>query len=281
MTRILIRRKGALGDVISTTPVATRLRRENPDAEIHVDTYYWAVYAQNPHVNGPYDPNLRYDRVVDLDLYYERNRRVKHVEALMLAAFGDDGAESGGDREIVVTYPSSPVVDGPYVAIHPARSWASRTFSREFWQAVVDELLAAGHRVAVTGTAMDAELRGVIDTRNQLALHHQATLISQARAFLCSDSGMYLLSCATPVPIVALLTITAAEINEPYRRGRFGWNFFPLRTDLECYGCASEEPPSTFFTCRRGDNACVSSFDPKAVAARVNEAIEHDERRGS
>ena len=275
MTRILIRRKGALGDVISTTPVATRLRRENPDAEIHVDTYYRDVYAQNPYVNGFYDPNLTYDRIIDLDMYYERNRRVKHVDALMLAAFGDT---AGDDKEIVVTYPSSPVIDGPYVALHPARSWASRTFSKEFWQAVVDRLLAAGHRVAVTGTAMDAELRGVMDTRNQLGLPQQATLISQARAFLCSDSGMYLLAAATEVPIVCLLTITRAEINEPYRRGRFGWNFFPLRTPLDCYGCASEEPPSTFFTCRRGDNACVGSFDPEAVVARVNEAIALDER---
>jgi ADP-heptose:LPS heptosyltransferase len=39
VTSILVRRTGAFGDVIDTTPVVRRLREENPDAEIDVDTH--------------------------------------------------------------------------------------------------------------------------------------------------------------------------------------------------------------------------------------------------
>ena len=38
MERISVRRTGAFGDVIDTTPVIRRLRQENPDAEIDVLT---------------------------------------------------------------------------------------------------------------------------------------------------------------------------------------------------------------------------------------------------
>jgi hypothetical protein len=45
VTSILVRRTGAFGDVIDVTPVARRLRNENPDAEIDVDTQYPSSFS--------------------------------------------------------------------------------------------------------------------------------------------------------------------------------------------------------------------------------------------
>ena len=52
VTSILVRRTGAFGDVIDTTPVVRRLRQENPDAEIDVDTQYPHVFLNSPHRIG-------------------------------------------------------------------------------------------------------------------------------------------------------------------------------------------------------------------------------------
>ena len=52
MPRILVRRTGAFGDVICTTPVVRRLRQENPDSEIDVDTQYPQVFLNSPHSIG-------------------------------------------------------------------------------------------------------------------------------------------------------------------------------------------------------------------------------------
>ena len=89
MKRILVRRAGAFGDVICVTPVMRRLRNENPDDEIDVDTQYPDVFLNNPHRIG-FMRDVAYDRVIDLDMAFERNlRRVGIVESYMEVAFGD------------------------------------------------------------------------------------------------------------------------------------------------------------------------------------------------
>jgi len=45
---IILQRWGALGDVLNTTPVLRRLRKENPDAFIDVVTAKLAAYSDNP-----------------------------------------------------------------------------------------------------------------------------------------------------------------------------------------------------------------------------------------
>ena len=74
MTSILVRRTGAFGDVIDTTPVVRRLRHENPDAEIDVNTQYPRVSLNSPHRVG-LKRDIAYDRVIDLNMAFERNLR--------------------------------------------------------------------------------------------------------------------------------------------------------------------------------------------------------------
>ena len=87
--KILVRREGAFGDVLDTTPVIRRLRQENPDAEIDIETAYPQVYAGSLHRIG-LARDITYDRIINLDMAFEnRLRKVGIVESYMEVAFGD------------------------------------------------------------------------------------------------------------------------------------------------------------------------------------------------
>ena len=124
MKRILVRRTGAFGDVILATPIIRRLREENPDAEIDIDSQYPQVFKNSPHRIG-IKRAVAYDRVIDLDMSQERDRRADPIEAYMEVAFGD----RGGSKWLEMTYGQPPEFGLDWslaITMHPARSWPQR-----------------------------------------------------------------------------------------------------------------------------------------------------------
>jgi ADP-heptose:LPS heptosyltransferase len=281
---IILQRWGALGDVLNTTPVLRRLRKENPDAFIDVVTAKLAAYRDNPDLTSlcPARPSPYYDQSVILDMAYERNRKVNQVDAFMMEAFGD----TGGDKTLFLAHDTAPPPRLPalpwssVVVMHPNRSWEQRTFAPEWWQAIADKLVLLGFIVVVTGTSIDSTIKGrrIIDTRDKLSLAEQASLIENAACALCGPSGIANLVACTETPLVLICNITRAAYTLNHRHGELGWNSFVVKTPLECYGCAADEPPSEFFKCRRGDNACLTSIPVADVVASVEEAIMNDAR---
>jgi ADP-heptose:LPS heptosyltransferase len=286
MTRILLRRRHALGDTLLSTAVAHRLRVENPDAIIDVETICPTAYEgptwKNPHVNSViHQTSGDYDRVCDLDMAHERNRNCHQVDAYMEAAFGDHQ----GPKEIIFPIGEPPLLGVAWdrtITFHTNTSWRNRTIPAELWQQLAGKLVAAGYSIVLLGTSIDQTVhgRGIIDTRNMLNLHQQAAVIAASRAFVCGGSGLFMLSGATETPVVVFLTISKAEHCLPYRRGELGWNFTPLIPDVGCYGCNADERNygSTSVGCLRSDFACLSKFSAESAFEATLEAIRSDKR---
>lgn len=283
--RILLRRWHALGDTIASTPVAHRLRLENPDAEIDIDTICPTAYAgpgwKNPHINNV-GRQGEYDRMINLDMVTESNRRIHFIDAYMEAAFGD----RNGPKEII--FPLGPPPDlgvdwDRVIIIHPNNSWQSRRMPVHWWQAISDKLVAAGYTIMVLGTHIDNPPHGsgIIDTRDQLNLWQQARAINAAAAAFLGQSGLFILAAATETPIITPLTISRYELTVPFRRGELGWNCHALKHDLPCYGCNEEYGPVTYVGCLRNDYACIGLLE-KQVDLGVEltlKAIAEDKRK--
>ena len=133
--RILVRRTGALGDVVLATPIVRRLKRENPDVEIVVQTAYPDVFKGNPHVADVVLPSLKVPpepiwRHVDLDLAYERRPRMHIVEAYMREAFGEDDEVHSHVWTQEMFFDRTPLFAKPNrrVAVHAA--WAGGVTAR-------------------------------------------------------------------------------------------------------------------------------------------------------
>jgi ADP-heptose:LPS heptosyltransferase len=266
--RILVKRMGAFGDVLCTTPVIHRLRKEHPDAEIHVQTHHPYCFHLNPMVdilnaNGA----GVFDRVIDLDMAYEKRlRKIHSINAYFLEAFGD----TEGDKSTYIKRLYPPGDWSKTIVIHPGRSWPQRTPSALWWTCVIDHLMKAGRRVVIIGTMNDLDLRipGITDTRGQLNCNQQAGLIQAASYFIGNDVGVWGgIVPSTDTPAIGLATMTAPDIMNLYRHGGFGWRTKVFSANVPCVGCSAEMPdPMTSFSCRYGTNACKEAFDPKEIA---------------
>ena len=269
--RVLIRREGAFGDVLCTTPIAHRFREQGH--VVHVETRHPEAYDGNRDVEWVgYSARDAYDKVVDLNGSYERRMRREHaIDCYMEDAFGD----RDGDKTIRVAKVARPYIyaltDKPnYVTVHPAVSWRNRTLPRDFWQKVAREIAFRGYEVVAVGTKQDHALGGVVDTRGVLTAQRQAAVIGASRAFVGSDSGALVLAASTDVPMVTLLTITDTTMTKFWRHGEWQWKVDAIMPNLPCVNCSARlDRPVTHHDCERGDFACVTMFDAEVVAARV------------
>lgn len=269
--RILVKRSGALGDVLMTTPIVERLRMENPVAEIDVETGCQEVYRHNAAVNTVRGfNNGGYDRVIDLDMAYEQNPRNHVVNAYMLKAFGD----TDGNKSIQFSYDRGsmklPVDPKKLIAIHPAVAWRNRTMSRLFWELAIERITERGYSVVVLGSARDhqfATVPRIYSMSGKTGLRETADIINQCAAFICSDSALLHLAGATDTPIIAIFTCVRAEYRVPWRNGALGHKVLPFTPKMDCYGCLADAPaPVTHLDCRLGTNACTEAISAVAVA---------------
>jgi ADP-heptose:LPS heptosyltransferase len=256
---MIIKRRGALGDVLMTTPVARALKERG--FPVGIDTGCEQAYAGNQDASiGAAGAG---DQVVDLDLAYERRPDLHAVEAYFLEAGLD------GDRTIRFAPREDSGYRGPYVAIHAARSWASRTLPEAFWRDLAALVLRSGRDVVWLGQGRDYAIPANENFWGQ-SLARVAGVIGKASAFVCSDSALLHLAGATETPIVGLFTSVSAARRMPWRHGSMSWRAVGIDAGVECAGCIETTPaPATCLTCRRGDNQCVNSFDASEVMRAV------------
>jgi ADP-heptose:LPS heptosyltransferase len=281
---VLLRRNDAMGDVIMTTPVAARLRHLlGPDSIINIETRQLGVYVNNPHVNGVNvpEPAGGYQRVIDLDLAYERRPRMHAVDAFMLQAFSDT---SWPAKQTFMH--KAPVADLPTlpwhgaVALHAAKSARNRTFPPRFWGAVLDGLRSAGLLPVMLGARDDysaPDKEGVVDLTHRLSIQQIAGVIERCSCFISGDTGLLQVAGSTTVPIVGIYTSVRPEYRMPWREGILGWRVTALVPALDCIGCAADEPPPvTAVGCRRGDYACVEAnmIQPSQVVEATRAYVE-------
>ncbi|HTZ37722.1 MAG TPA: glycosyltransferase family 9 protein [Stellaceae bacterium] len=274
--------------MLYTTPIVARLRRQEPDALIYVQTGHPDVYRRNPDVAGIFNADdpvpMRVDRVIDLDMAYENRRALHQLHALMQVAFGDDGA--GYAREIVFPYEDPPrlpadlTIDWPRaVGVHLAKTWPSRMFPTSWWTAIGKVLQARGFQLVVLGREADftpAEIdpANLVDTRERLTLEQQAGVIAGCRLLIASPSGLIALSAATPTTTIFMPTITSADRYLPYRNGVLGQGFIAIEPDIPCYGCDIRQSGKTYWECERGDNACLGTITPEMVVSAALGVLE-------
>jgi len=273
--KILIKRTGALGDVILTTPIVRRLKRENRDAEIIAQTGYPAVFKCNPHVSHVVEPGQRlyweFGQTVDLDLSYERRPSMHIVDAYMEEAFGDRGFSIASKRQELFfnTKPLFPLPNR-YVAVHAAHAgWRNRTLPKATWIAVIEGLLKNDLCPILVGTERDG-IDGIATSCLVPDIHVQARLIASCACFVGSDSSLLHVAGATDTPIVGIFTSVKPDYRLPYRENCTA----VVPPGLDCLGCQERaSAPSTVESCERGDVACVQAVRAEDIVNAVVSAI--------
>jgi len=280
MIRILVKRAGALGDVIMTTGIVRALyEQHNGDCEIDVVTQYPTVFARNPYINQLGESGV-YDQVVDLDLAYELRPDVHTIKAYADKA-GVDAAQcrielfpSDADRAAI----ANAGLPEKFVAIHMRNHfWPNRNLPADFWMDLMGNIIAHTDMAVVqVGGGQDLQFGDIpgklINTVGKLDLHQSVALFERSTAYIGVDSGSYHIAACTDVPMVGLFTAFKSEYREPI--GRQG-SHVNIAADIDCYGCAETMPaPIVSYKCNRGDEQCTRSFNPVHVYSELIKLLE-------
>ena len=147
------------------------------------------------------------------------------------------------------------------VVIHPGASMLARTLAPATWAACVDDLLAAGFQVAVSGGPTERALtrivagkprKNVVDLGGQTNLSGLASMMAQASVVVCGNTGAAQLAAALGVPVVVAFAPTV-----PAERWRpWGVRHVLLgRQEMPCAGCDARVCPLPQQECLRGIRA--------------------------
>ncbi|MBP2417676.1 glycosyltransferase family 9 protein [Microlunatus capsulatus] len=161
--------------------------------------------------------------------------------------------------------------DGPYVVVHPGAAVTARATTGPHARALVDALVAAGHRVVVTGGPGERTLTAAAtagagerarDLGGRLDLRELAGVLAGARAVVAVNTGPAHLAAAVGTPVVSLFApVVAASAWAPH-----GVPVVVLGDqDAPCAGTRARTCPVPGHPCLTG----VAPADVVAAVARV------------
>jgi ADP-heptose:LPS heptosyltransferase len=284
--RILVRRKGALGDVLLTTPIVRRLREVyGTQAIIDVATNSGSVYINNHSINNVLPGNASpqgYSKFIDLDFAYEKRPKQHIIESYIDVAFGDEGRDFDKSTQLFpcegdVNYVDSMLKQNKlnpfeFLVFHMGVTWKNRTWPREYWHMALRKIAANGNKIVVIGMGSDFYIDNVntYNFKNKFSIQQLSYLISQAKCFVGNDSGMLHVAGTTPTKIVGIFTSAKGEYRVPFREGEYGYNTEILKPQVDCYGCLHlEKPPVVYVGCKRSDFICLKQITPDMVARAI------------
>jgi len=133
------------------------------------------------------------------------------------------------------------------ILIHPGRHWESKTFPVEWWQEIIDGLVAAGLPVCIIGKEEDtrgtmpvAVPDGVIDTRDLLTLGGLMALISQAKVTISNDSCPIHIAGAFDNHIILIPSCKHPDHLLPFRNGSQDYKTAALYKKLTIDDCNTQ-----------------------------------------
>lgn len=262
--RILVRRRGAHGDVLLMTPALRALHTKWPQAQIDVETVVGNVLTSLDYVRVVTQPDVKnYDHIYDLDLAYEKRPDVHITKAFADAlqvnlpdAWRLELPFSDADR----AWAEHVTRDLNVALIHPGpTTWPGKNWPEERWRVVVTSLRKAGYFTITVG-GRDAPLCGCDDAVSGDTTPQQlVALCAQSKLFVGLDSFPQHVAASQQLRAVVLFGATSPErIIAP--------TCTPIqapRSAAPCIGAHGRRvSPILDITC---DGACMLAITPRMV----------------
>lgn len=274
---ILIKRDGAIGDVLLITPVIRAIKKDNPETTITVETKCPDVLYNNPMISKIIndEPDVsKYTHVYDLNMSYENDPRkhiVKKYSEIIGVVADDTRSEIYLTEDEIRT--GEIINSSRWVAVDVSKTWESRTWDYDNWCKLTDLLRKKQYKVVTVSRKLNngekipnigEDIRMVyIDN-----IRKCAAIISKCCCFVGVDSGMAHISQAMKVPSVILYGCT----NPEYRQIFDGKTIPVMDTTLTCRPCHHEPPfPRNMTVCKYKTNACMKNITPQMVLSKVQD----------
>ena len=268
--RVLVKRRGARGDVLLTTPIVRAIKKKNPNYEISFMTVVPEMIKNFPYVDRviKWDDNLKgFDIVYDLS--YEKKNHPNYIDAM---------SECTGikivDRSLFLNIETehmdwarniSQQHKKGMVCFHTGRTWKTREWDYEKFRKVGEFLKKKGFTVLELGDR-HTNYSGIgLDYRN-MELEKTAALIKFSKLLIGIDSLLIHIAAAVDTPVIDIYgcsdpnIVWSSGVHNPI------WN-----EKLSCRGCRHKEKgDSTFIDCEKGTYECLNSISAEGVINKIS-----------
>jgi ADP-heptose:LPS heptosyltransferase len=289
-TKILVRRRAALGDVIMASGVVRELKRSRPDAQITVETEHPLVFNNNPNIVGICnwgESNLSdYNVVYDLDDAYETNPRNHFVDSMFYRVFGDLHTQMLKSPDLHVTDTDKQIVDpdlatigDKFFVVHMRNwSWALKNIDIQTWADIFVKVFeqTVEYKIVTVGGPTDLSLDHplIVNANGRYTPQQLKYLLDHAACFVGIDSAPFQISAASNTHVVGLLTHNPPEFIMPLRHLDTMWNATAIQASVECVGCnVKQRLPIRQIVCEKGNFPCSRTWDTDKIAGAILEQL--------
>jgi hypothetical protein len=117
-----------------------------------------------------------------------------------------------------------------YVVVHPGQHWQSKTFPKDWWDAVIAELFVNGKTPIIIGNQMvggrgtvDVNASDCLDLRGKLSVLESIWLLQKAMVLLTNDSAPLHMAASGRAHIGYVATCKHPDLITHWRNGQWGW----------------------------------------------------------
>lgn len=213
---IIVRREGAIGDVILTTPIVKALKETYPLSPIFVETKVPEVYRNNPWIvgAGP-NPTVNQARIINLNMAYENLTMTHYLTAYQRAAWLEDDVEKRcylfpGPKEQTVA--NARIPDSGWIAVHVGpSSWKGRNWRKERFEECCKALMDRGYKVVLIGSSDQEISTCTMNLCGSTTILELAAILARCAATVTIDSAPLHVAQAMGCPVVGLFGVSLPE----------------------------------------------------------------------
>ena len=275
---ILIKRSGAIGDVVIASALPTLIKRMWPAARVFFATLLPDLLHGNPHI----------EQVLPVDAYAAMAGRMAYAsnldgvyEARLSRPYWKSFAEhtifapedvtphgslspTADDEQVADTLVGRP--DNLVVVAPQATGWPGKDISPGSWDAAIRDLQRRGFVVAEVSTNPSPQTVADLHLGGRTPLLVLAAVLARAKLFMGLDSGPFHMARAMGTPAVVFFGCTTKGIVADGDD-----SISPVMVEgLDCLGCHHRQRAgvTSFQGCKRGDLACLG-LNPEAIQQAV------------
>lgn len=245
LRNILIQSPYALGDCVCAEPTIRYALKAFKDCSVSLITPFPELFYHLP-LKEIMNPNVQkpdWDKYYVLKCYYAGDELQSEFVQNFNMAIGDyiatcvfKGQIPVADRNVrlepnVSNMPQIEIAPNE-VIIHAGRHWASKTFPKKWWDAIIYGLLAKGAKPVLIGANLEEGKRGFVevdatnctDYRDKLHILQTVSLLQRASVVLTNDSAPLHIAASGNAHIGFLSTVRHADFITHWRPDEMGKN---------------------------------------------------------
>ncbi len=185
------------------------------------------------------------------------------------------------DKEIKLS-PTAPeekeltsLIEKPSVFVHAGKHWESKTFPKDWWDAVLSHLIHDGVTPILIGAntddnrgTVDVNTMGCLDLRNSISIMDCVWLLQRASVLLTNDSSPLHMAASGEAHIGFVATCKHPDYIMHWRKGQWAWRMQNLGVggmwDITDQGPNTDQK----ITCDKIDEATLRTWlpSPRSVA---------------